>query len=40
VFGGFYATYILMIESLTLSDLQEDARALERFAVPKAAAGE
>lgn len=40
VFGGFYATYILMIESLTLADLQEDARALERFAVPKAAAGE
>lgn len=40
VFGGFYTTYILMIESLTLADLKEDSRALERFAVPKAATGE
>jgi Rrf2 family protein len=32
VFGGFYATYILMIESLTLADLQMDAEPLERFA--------
>ncbi|WP_116134489.1 Rrf2 family transcriptional regulator [Tropicimonas sp. IMCC34043] len=31
VFGGFYATYILMVESLTLADLQEDAQPLERF---------
>ncbi len=40
VFGGFYAAYILMIESLTLADLQKDARPLERFALPDAAAGE
>jgi Rrf2 family protein len=40
VFGGFYAAYILMIESLTLADLQRDARPLERFALPETAAGE
>lgn len=31
VFGGFYATYILLIESLTVADLQKDARPLESF---------
>ena len=31
VFGGFYSAYILMIESLTLADLQLDATPLERF---------
>ncbi|AJY44560.1 RrF2 family transcriptional regulator [Martelella endophytica] len=31
VFGGFYSAYILMVESLTLADLQQDARPLERF---------
>ena len=31
VFGGFYATYLLMIESLTLADLQKDTSPLERF---------
>tara|TARA_R100000935_G_scaffold19385_1_gene37268 strand:+ start:5537 stop:6004 length:468 start_codon:yes stop_codon:yes gene_type:complete len=34
VFGGFYATYILMMESLTLADLQNDSSPLERFALP------
>ena len=32
VFGGFYAAYLLMIDSLTLADLQEDADPIERFA--------
>ena len=32
VFGGFYATYIVMIESLTLADMQADANPLGRFA--------
>ncbi|GGG65283.1 Rrf2 family transcriptional regulator [Salipiger pallidus] len=40
VFGGFYATYILMIESLTLADLQQDSNPLERFALPEPGAGE
>lgn len=40
VFGGFFSTYILMIESLTLADLQEDSKPLERFAVPDLVAGE
>jgi Rrf2 family protein len=31
VFGGFYATYILMMESLTVADLQNDSSPLERF---------
>ncbi|OSP54432.1 Rrf2 family transcriptional regulator [Pseudoruegeria sp. SK021] len=35
VFGGFYSAYILMIESLTLADLQADHRPLERFAIPE-----
>jgi Rrf2 family protein len=35
VFGGFYATYILMIESLTVADLQQDSRPIERFAFPE-----
>jgi len=37
VFGGFYATYILMIESLTLADLMQDSRPIERFALPEPA---
>lgn len=40
VFGGFYATYILMIESLTLADLQENSRPLEAFALPEQTTGE
>ena len=40
VFGGFYAVYILMIESLTLADMQADSRPLERFSLPDLAAGE
>ncbi|MET4130172.1 Rrf2 family transcriptional regulator [Roseovarius sp. MBR-6] len=40
VFGGFYATYILMIESLTLADLQRDSAPLERFDVAASQAGE
>ncbi|SDN55281.1 transcriptional regulator, BadM/Rrf2 family [Lutimaribacter pacificus] len=40
VFGGFYSTYILMIESLTLADLMEDSQPLERFNLPEVAAGE
>ncbi|MDG3040484.1 RrF2 family transcriptional regulator [Roseicyclus marinus] len=40
VFGSFYATYILMIESLTVADLQKDARPLEGFSLPEPAAGE
>ena len=31
VFGGFYSAYLLMIESLTLADLQADSNPLERF---------
>lgn len=34
VFGGFYAAYVLMIESLTLADLLVTARPLERFEPP------
>lgn len=40
VFGGFYAAYILMIELLTLADLQDDAQPVERFAPPEPAGGE
>ncbi|MCB1353890.1 MAG: Rrf2 family transcriptional regulator [Rhodobacteraceae bacterium] len=40
VFGGFYAAYILMIESLTLADLQEDSEPLERLAAPERISGE
>jgi Rrf2 family protein len=40
VFGGFYATYLLMIESLTLADLAEDSSPLERFALSDTPAGE
>ncbi|WP_330628255.1 Rrf2 family transcriptional regulator [Thioclava sp. FTW29] len=40
VFGGYYAAYLLMIESLTLADLQEDAQPLERFSLPLPPAGE
>ncbi|PKP79275.1 MAG: Rrf2 family transcriptional regulator [Alphaproteobacteria bacterium HGW-Alphaproteobacteria-2] len=39
VFGGFYATYILMIESLTLADLQHDSEPLERFGLVGPPAG-
>ena len=39
VFGAFYSAYILMIESLTLADLMEDSRPLERFALPGATQG-
>lgn len=40
VFGGFYSTYILMIESLTLVDLMESSQPLERFNLPEITAGE
>ena len=40
VFGGFYATYILMIESLTVADLMEDANPLERFSLSEGMPGE
>lgn len=40
VFGGFYSTYILMIELLTLSDLMKDSEPLERFALAAADPGE
>ncbi|WP_417280067.1 RrF2 family transcriptional regulator [Celeribacter sp.] len=40
VFGGFYTTYILMLESLTLSDLMREARPLERFGLPGLGGGE
>jgi Rrf2 family protein len=40
VFGGFYAGYVLMIESLTLADLMEASRPLEVFALREPAAGE
>lgn len=40
VFGGFYATYLLMIESLTLADLKADESPLERFALPNPSGGE
>ncbi|GHG91716.1 RrF2 family transcriptional regulator [Pseudodonghicola xiamenensis] len=33
VFGGFYWSYLVMIESLTLADLQKNAEPLERFAL-------
>ncbi len=34
VFSGFYASYLLMIESLTLADLQQDVRPIEGFPLP------
>lgn len=37
VFGGFFSAYILMIESLTLADLQADSEPLERFSPPDSA---
>jgi Rrf2 family protein len=40
VFGEFYATYILMIESLTLADLQQNSDPLARFFDASKAAGE
>ncbi len=40
VFGEFYATYILMIESLTIADLQQDSLPLEAFGLSQLAAGE
>ena len=40
VFHDFYSTYILMIESLTLADLQRDVRPLEYFPLAEKAAGE
>ncbi|SEM86307.1 transcriptional regulator, BadM/Rrf2 family [Loktanella fryxellensis] len=40
VFGGLFATYILMMESLTIADLQRDSSPLERFAQSEAVAGE
>lgn len=40
VFGGFYATYIVMIESLTVADMMREANPLERFALPEEVAGE
>lgn len=40
VFGGFYATYILMIESLTVADLQRDSQPIEVFASQGEAADE
>ncbi|MGR3804430.1 RrF2 family transcriptional regulator [Marinibacterium profundimaris] len=39
VFGGFYATYLVMIESLTLFDLQAESRPLERFPLLEPHAG-
>ncbi|MDK3019228.1 RrF2 family transcriptional regulator [Pseudodonghicola flavimaris] len=40
VFGGFYAAYIVMIESLTLADLMSDSRPLERFSLSGPGLGE
>ncbi|WP_041375421.1 RrF2 family transcriptional regulator [Polymorphum gilvum] len=40
VFGGFYSAYILMIESLTLADLQQESQPLERFKLREVAVGE
>lgn len=40
VFGGLYATYVLMIESLTLADVKEDSGALERFGLPASSPAE
>jgi Rrf2 family protein len=40
VFGSFYATYILLIESLTVADLQRDSRPLEALAPPEPTAEE
>lgn len=40
LFGDFYAAYILMIESLTVADLQQDPRSFEGFGLPEPAAGE
>lgn len=40
VLGGFYGTYLLMIESLTLGDMVAEANPLERFALPDVAGGE
>ncbi|MEC7763021.1 MAG: Rrf2 family transcriptional regulator [Pseudomonadota bacterium] len=40
VFHDFYSTYILMIESLTLADLQRDVRPLESFPLSDASSGD
>ena len=41
VFGEFYSTYILMIESLTLADIQRSPLALDQLPLrPAAPAGE
>lgn len=40
VFHDFYSTYILMIESLTLADLQRDVRPLDYLPVAESAPGE
>lgn len=40
VFGGLYATYVLMIESLTLADLKEDSDPLKRFGLSEMSVGE
>ena len=40
VFGSFYSTYILMIESLTVADLQQDAGALDGFGLLEPATGD
>lgn len=40
VFGGFYSAYLLMIELLTLADLQLDSDPLERFAFAGPLGGE
>ncbi|SDX19085.1 RrF2 family transcriptional regulator [Roseicitreum antarcticum] len=40
VFGRFYTTWILMIDSLTLPDLQEGSMPFRRFALPGTTAGE
>jgi Rrf2 family protein len=40
VFGGFYATYILMIESLTVADLQQDSWQIEASGLSEPTTGE
>lgn len=40
VFGGFYATYILMIESLTVADMMRESNPLDRFSLSDQVAGE
>ncbi|WP_349294739.1 Rrf2 family transcriptional regulator (plasmid) [Thioclava sp. 'Guangxiensis'] len=40
VFGALYASYVLMVESLTIADLMADQSKLEGFCLPPSPTGE